>query len=112
MFYIALFVFFTVFYSELMGQNSIQTVRELPNVSTNPGQYFNIIDLSNKYTTKTRVIRIGPCGPRDLPKREPAYIINGKLYPSGSLSNLLPEDIASIEVLKKQRRLDGIPATG
>ena len=84
-----------------MGQNPIPINRELPIISTNPEQYFNIIDLSNKFTTN-RVITLGPCGGQDLPKREPAYIINGKLYPSGSLSNLLPEDIASIEVLKSK----------
>jgi hypothetical protein len=84
-----------------MGQNPIQPIRDLPIVSANPGQYFNIIDLSNKITTNW-VITIGPCGGQDFPKREPAYIINGKLYPSGSLSNLLPEDIASIQVLKRK----------
>jgi len=101
-FYIGLFVFSTAFYSDLKGQNSIPPIHELPIVSTNPGQYLNIIDLSNKFTTKTRVITIGPCDGPDLPKREPAYIINGKLWPSGNISKLLPEDIASIEVLKNK----------
>lgn len=101
-FYISLFLFSTVFCSDLVGQNPIPTIRELPTISANPGQYFNMIDLSNKNTSGGMVITLGPCGKPDSPSREPAYIINGKLWPSGSLSKLLPEDIASIQIIRNK----------